>query len=93
MKLTLKYEKVSPEDVAKQQTHLTPEQQGKLAAVLKKYDKLFSGKLDVYPHMKVHLEVQPNATPVHSRPYSVPKVNEEVFKKELELNLGLSLVL
>ena len=76
-----KCEKVSPDEVAKQQTHLTEEQQQKLASVLRKHDKLFSGTLGCYPHMKVHLEVQPGAKPVHSRPHAVPKVNKEVFKK------------
>ena len=38
-----KYEKVSPDEVAKQQTHLSEEQQKKLAVVLRKYSKLFSG--------------------------------------------------
>ena len=62
-----KCEKVSPDEVAKQQTHLTEEQQQKLASVSRKCDKLFSGKLGCYRHMKVHLEVQPGAKPVHSR--------------------------
>ena len=70
--------------MAKQQTHLTEEQQQKLASVLRKHDKLFSGQLGCYPHMKVHVEVQSGARPVHSRPHAVPKVNEAVFKKELQ---------
>ena len=78
-----KYDETSPDEVAKLQTHLTKEQQSQLATVLSKYSKLFSNKLDVYPYQKVHLELLPNSVPVHAKPYAVPKVNEELFKKEL----------
>ena len=79
-----KYETTSPEEVARMQEHLTPEQQDKLAAVLRKYTKLFDNNLDTYPHAKLHLELEPGSKPVHQCPYAVPKVNEDVFKKELE---------
>ena len=59
-------------------------QQTQLAALLSKYSKLFSNKLDVYPNKKIHLELLPNSVPVHAILYAVPKVNEVVFKKELE---------
>ena len=79
-----KYEETSPLEVARQQRHLNTEQQNKLAAVLTKYQKLFSNKLKVYPHKKVHLDLLPNSQPVHSHPYTVPHINEKVFKEELE---------
>ena len=79
-----KYETTSPDEVARMQTHLTSEQQEKLARVLRQYTRLFDNKLDTYPHSKLHLDLEPGSTPVHSCPYAVPKVNEEVFKKELE---------
>ena len=52
--------------------------------VLRKYNRLFSGELGKYPHAKIHLEVEPGATPIHARPFSVPRVHYETFKKELQ---------
>lgn len=74
----------TPREVADKQTHLTPEQRQSLENILAKYPRLFDGELGLYPHHKVHLELEPNSQPVHSRPYSVPKIQEEMFKKELQ---------
>jgi hypothetical protein len=38
----------------------------------------------VYPHQQIHLEFEENTTPYHARPYAIPKVHDEVFKKELK---------
>jgi hypothetical protein len=45
--------------------------------------KMFDGALGVYPHKKVHIDIDPNAKPVHSRPYPVPQIQLKTFKKEL----------
>jgi hypothetical protein len=79
-----KYEEVNTDDIASQQQHLTAEQQNELKQLLRKYKKLFSGKLGTYPHRKVHLDVKPEAIPKTCRPYPVPKHHEQVFKDELE---------
>ena len=51
--------------------------------MLQENDKMFDGTLGVYPHKKVHIDIDPNAKPVHSRPYPVPRVHLKTFKKEL----------
>ena len=53
--------------------------------------KLFDGKLGLYKEEEIHLEVEPNAQPVHSRAYSVPKSHEDAFKRELKhlLEIGV----
>ena len=82
--LDAKYEKVNVHDVSKTQTHLTPFQQMELERVLSKYSKLFDGTLGVYPHKKFSIEIKDDAVPKHSRPYAVPQIHLEAFKKELD---------
>jgi hypothetical protein len=79
-----KYEKVDTDYATKQQKHLTPSQQTDLAEVLRDYTSLFSGKLGCYPGYKVHLELNTDAQPFHTRPYPVPENYKAVFKAELE---------
>jgi hypothetical protein len=45
---------------------------------------MFDGTLGVYPHKKVHIDIDPNAKPVHSRPYPIPQIHLKTFKKELD---------
>ncbi len=44
---------------------------------------MFNGTLGVYPHKKVHSDIDPNAKLIHSRPYPVPQIHLKTFKKEL----------
>ena len=64
--------------------HLTTDQKNDSRELFGKYEKLFTGKLGLYPHKKAHIEVEPNAIPVHKRPYAVPNIHLETFKKELD---------
>ncbi len=51
--------------------------------VLQENNKIFDGTLGVYPHKKVHIDIDPNAKSVHSRPSPVPQIHLKTFKKEL----------
>jgi hypothetical protein len=44
---------------------------------------MFNGTLGVNPHKKVHIDIDPNAKLVHSRPYPVPQIHLKTFKKEV----------
>ncbi len=70
--LDAKYEKTDVAEVVKGLTHLNAHQKADLLRVLQENDKMFNGTLGVYPHKKVHIGIDPNANPVHSRPYPVP---------------------
>ncbi len=81
--LDAKYEKTDVAEVMKGLTHLNAHQKADLLWVLQENDKTFNGTLGVYPHKKVHIDIDPNAKPVHSRPYPVPWIHLKNFKKEL----------
>ena len=82
--LDAKYDEMTIEDVVKLQTHLTTQQQQDLANVMNRYPKVFGNDLGHYPHKKFHIDILPDARPVHRRAYPVPRMHEEVFKKELD---------
>lgn len=82
--LPSKYEQTDPFIVAKSQKHLTTEQQFQLAELLKKYNKLFSGKLGCYTKKKFKLEIDNNVKPFNCRPYPVSRVHQPTFKDVLQ---------
>jgi len=86
------YQPADPEEVAAKQTHLTPEQRADLANLLRKFPRLFNGHLGLYPHKKVHLELLPNAQPVHRRPYDVPHSQLQVFQNALDMYVHLGIL-
>jgi hypothetical protein len=70
--LDAKYDKTDVAEVMKGLTQ-NAHQKADLLQVLPKNNKMFNGTLGVYPHKKVHIDIDPNAKkPVHSRPYPVP---------------------
>jgi hypothetical protein len=81
--LDAKYEKTDVAEVMKGVTHINAHQKTDLLQVLQKNDKMFNGTLGVYPHKKVHIDIDPNAKPVHSRPNPLPQIHLKSFKKEL----------
>jgi hypothetical protein len=78
-----KYDKTDVAEVVKELTHLNAHQKADLLQVLQENNKMFHGTFGVYPHKKVHIDIDPNAKPVHSRPYPVPRVHLKTFKKEI----------
>jgi hypothetical protein len=70
--LDAKYERTDVAKVVKRLTHLNVHQKAELLQLLQENNKMFNGTLGIYPHKKVHIDIDPNAKPVHSRPYPVP---------------------
>jgi hypothetical protein len=83
--LDAKYDKELADDVIDQHDHLDAQQKDDLKRVLNEHTKLFDGTLGVYPNRKFHIELVPEAVavPKHSRPYAIPVIYLEAFKKEL----------
>ena len=82
--LDAKYEWTAVENVVKDLNHLKKNQKDDLLQVLKKHEKMFDGTLGVYPHKKFHIDIEPDAKPVYSRPYPIPRIHLQTFKKELD---------
>ncbi len=51
--------------------------------MLNEHAKLFDGTLGVYPHRKFPIDLVPEAVPEHLRPYAIPVIHLEAFKKDL----------
>ena len=83
--LDAKYEKLDAHTlVTTHCPHLSPSQQDDLRMLLSKHSKLFDGTLGRYPGEPMHIELEEGAQPVYRRPYPVPVVHMETFRKELD---------
>jgi hypothetical protein len=81
--LDTKFERTDEVEVMKGLTHLNAHQKADLLQVLQENDKMFDGTLGAYPHKKVHIDINPDAKPVHSRPYPILQIHLKTFKMEL----------
>ncbi len=79
--LDARYKFTNVKDVIDQFTQFHTHQKADLLQVLTENAQMFDGTLGVYPNKKVHLELDPNAKPVHTRPYPVPCIHLSTFKK------------
>ena len=82
--LDARYQWTDVRDVVENQQHLTARQKCDLLDVLKRHQRLFDGTLGIYPHKKVHIDIEPDAKPVHARPYPVPRIHLSTYKRELD---------
>ena len=82
--LPSKYDATDIEIIVCRCTYLCPQQQDDLFNVLSCFPKLFNNKLDVYPHEKIHLDIDPTVPPHITRAYPVPRSQLELFKDELD---------
>jgi hypothetical protein len=82
--LDAKYNSTDVGDVVDVFTHLNVHLKADLLQVLQENKKMFNGTLGIYPHKQVHIDIDPNAKPVHSRPYPVPQIHLKTFEKELD---------
>eukprot|EP00978_Attheya_sp_CCMP212_P001022 scaffold2113_cov63-Attheya_sp.AAC.4 len=78
------HHKVKIDDVVAKCTHWRKSQKGKLKEMLSKFGLLFNDKLKKYTGKKIHLDVRPDAKPVHQRAFSLAKSQESLFKAELQ---------
>jgi hypothetical protein len=79
--LDAKYEKVQTKDVVNPPEYLSTQQKADLKQVLSDFTKLFDDTQGVYPHRKFHIELKPEVKPRQARPYPVPVIHLETFKK------------
>ena len=64
--LDVRYKWTDIQDIIESQTHLTAHKKCDLLDILKRHQKLFDGTLGVYPHKKVHIEIESDAKPVYA---------------------------
>ena len=67
-------------------------QRNELINLLQKYYELFNGTLGIWKTDPVDFGLKQDAKPICSRPYSVTKVHNEMFKKEAKRLVLLGVV-
>ena len=82
--LPSKYDAMDIETIVHCCTHLCPQQQDDLLDVLSRFPKLFNNELNVYPHEKIHLDIDPTVSPHITHAYLVPGSQLQLFKDELD---------
>ena len=82
--LDAKYEKADLRKVMETKCqHLTMTQRNYLMKLLQKSEDLLDGTLGTWKTDTVYFELKEDVKPICLRPYPVPKLHEEIFKKEV----------
>ena len=82
--LDAKYEKADMVEVSQKNTRPNKQEQRMLLKLLLKYEHLFDGKLGVWQDANYNIELKPDVSPYHARPYPIPRIHEQTLKKEIE---------
>jgi hypothetical protein len=82
--LPAEYKPIDINNVADQQTHLSPEECEQLRNVLLDFNELFQGTCGKYNGDPVSLELIPGSKPFYGKPFSIPKAYEQVTKDEIK---------
>ena len=83
--LDAKYEKADLKKVMTEKfQRLIPREREIILNILQKFEDFFNENLGTWNTTLVDLELNDDAMPVCSQPYPVPRVHEEIFRKEVE---------
>jgi len=83
--LDAKYEAADlPKIVAENCAHLDESQQAKLLELLQRHEEMFQGKLGKWVGEEVSFELKEGERPWQGKPYPIPKIHEDVIKKEVD---------
>jgi len=78
------YQPTDVSTIAKQQTHLTSEEQSQLNNVLLDFQDLFLGQCGKFTGEPVTLELIPDANPFYAKPFAIPRAYEQTTKNEIK---------
>ena len=79
--------KYAPADIPQkisEMNHLSEEDKSALKTLLQKHETLFDGTLGTWKGEPYDIELKPNVTPYHARPYPVPKAYEQTLRDEVD---------
>jgi hypothetical protein len=82
--LDANYEKANLDELVRECSYLTQDEQFKLLKLLRKHEHLFDGTLGRWDGRPYNIELKPDAKPYHARAFPIPKVHEPMLRMELD---------
>ena len=83
--LDAKYEKADlPKIIKENCEHLNVNEKNSLLHTLLNFEGLFDGSLGEWQTKPVSVEIKPNVTPYHAKPFGIPQIHMDTVKKEVE---------
>ena len=70
--------------------HLAPEEHEQLLYILRIFEDMFNGTLCMWSTKPVDLELKDDTKPVWLRPYPLPRLNKDIFRKKVDRLVSLS---